>query len=245
MILLSLAFFGVAWLYGSVGFGGGSAYLSLLVLQGLGHEQLPLVSLTCNILVAGTSFFHYRRRGHFSWPLFWPFMLGSLPFAYWGGRLPIDKKLFLLILGLSLLAAALRLLITVPANTHERKPAFFVQLGIGAVIGFVSGLVGIGGGIFLSPIMLSLGWGKAKEVAAIASAFILVNSLAGLCGQWTKTPDLQWTAYWPLFLPVLVGAQCGSRLGAGIAFSQNKVRLVTAFLSLFASLRILYSFLLF
>lgn len=244
MVLLSIAFFFIAWIYASVGFGGGSAYLSLLVLKGLPYEQIPQLSLLCNILVSGTSFLNFRHRGHFSWSLFWPFAASSIPFAYLGAMLHVPKTFFLLILGLSLFAAGLRLLVKTPMQIQCRQTYLISQLAIGAVVGFISGLVGIGGGIFLAPILLNLGWGNAKQIATVASAFILVNSIAGLYGQWTKMNGFSIDAYWPLLLAVLVGGQCGSRLGSGMLFSQNNVRRLTACLSLFVSLRILYGLLL-
>ncbi len=244
MLLLSVSFFFIAWIYASVGFGGGSAYLSLLALKGLPYEQIPLLSLLCNIIVSGTSFLNFRHRGHFSWSLFWPFAASSIPFAYWGAMLHVPKALFLLILGFSLFAAGLRLLFKIPTETQARNTHLLSQLAIGAIVGFVSGLVGMGGGIFLAPIMLNLGWGNAKQVATVASAFILVNSVSGLYGQWTKMNGFSIDAYWPLLLAVLIGGQCGSRLGSGKMFSQNNVRRLTACLSLFVSLRILYGLLL-
>jgi uncharacterized membrane protein YfcA len=244
MVLLSIAFFFIAWIYASVGFGGGSAYLSLLILKGIPYEEIPQLSLLCNIIVAGTSFFHFQHRGHFSWSLFWPFAVSSIPFAYLGGGLHLPKTFFLLILGLSLCAAGLRLLLNVQTQKQLRQARFLSCFAIGSIVGFVSGLVGMGGGIFLAPIMLNLGWGSAKQVAAIASAFILVNSIAGLYGQWTKMNSLSIDSYWPLLLAVFVGGQCGSRLGSGVMFSQNSIRRVTACLSLFVSLRIMVSLLL-
>ncbi|PKL76018.1 MAG: sulfoacetate transporter, partial [Candidatus Melainabacteria bacterium HGW-Melainabacteria-1] len=209
-------FFGVALLYALVGFGGGSSYTALLFLFGLPYALIPTISLLCNLIVVSGGSWHFCRQGHYVPRLFWPFALSSVPMAFVGGLLPIGKELFLLLLGLSLFCAGLRLLwVETAAQGRETAlPPVPLALLIGAVLGLLSGLVGIGGGIFLAPLLLNLGWGRPKQVAATASLFILVNSLAGLLGQWLKQGNFaDILPYWPLLLAVLLGGQFGSRLG--------------------------------
>lgn len=243
---MTFAFFAIALLYAMAGFGGGSSYTALLYLFELPYQLIPILSLLCNLIVVSGGSLHFIRRGHYRPELFWPFTLASVPMALVGGLIPVGKQLFLGLLGLSLLAAAMRLLWLRPASADEHSgaelppagPALGPALAIGAGLGLLAGLVGIGGGIFLAPFLLNLRWGSAKQVAATASLFILVNSLAGLSGQLIKlgaAVDLR--PYWPLLLMVLLGGQLGSRLGAG-PLPQRWLSLTTAALVLFAGGRL-------
>ncbi|MDA0990894.1 MAG: sulfite exporter TauE/SafE family protein [Verrucomicrobia bacterium] len=241
-MLQPLLFFVVALLYACVGFGGGSSYVAFLALFDAPYEDIPQVALVCNIIVVSGGAYHFIRQRHFSGALFWPFALGSIPCAFVGGRIPIGKTAFLVLLGASLIIAGLRLLFIKRAATEEQPihtPHVGVATGTGGLLGLLSGLVGIGGGIFLSPIMMNFRWGRPKQVAATASVFILVNSLAGLGGQIVKHAGVSGIVpYWPLFLAVFVGGQIGSRLGAG-ALSQQRVRQLTAVLVLIVGVRIM------
>jgi uncharacterized membrane protein YfcA len=211
-------------------------------LAGVAYGQIPPVALLCNVIVVTGGVWHFTRNGHFEPRLFWPFVVTSMPFAFLGGRIPIPQDVFLVLLGVTLSLAGLRqLVVRVPDDAGDRETGspWLPACAIGAVLGLVSGMVGIGGGIFLAPVLLSLRWGRPKQVAATCAWFILVNSLAGLLGQLVKsgTPTelLEW---WPLALAVLAGGQIGSRLGAR-SISQRGVRLATAALVLVVGVRVL------
>lgn len=216
--LLPLLFFLTALSYAMVGFGGGSTYLALLVLFGLPYTTLPKIALLCNLIVVSGGCYHFARAGHLPWRRVLPWILLSIPMAYVGGRIPISQERFLLLLGLSLAVAGLRLFFIGQEQTPSaRAPAAEWAIGIpaGAGLGLLSGLVGLGGGIFLAPIFYFLRWGSARHIAAAASLFIWVNSLAGLCGQVAKS-GLSVDGHWllPLGVCVFLGGQVGSRLGS-------------------------------
>ena len=245
MTLLAAAFFVTAVLYASVGFAGGSTYTALLVLAGTSIAILPIVSLTCNLIVAGGGTHHFAKAGLVPWRRLWPLLAVSVPAAFVGGALPVSKPVFVALLGGSLLVAGLLLLLQrEPVDAGER-PARYRLLGpaIALPLGLLSGVVGIGGGIFLAPVLHLIGWDRAKRVAASASVFILVNSLAGLAGQATKLTDTaalaQVAAYWPLALAVLVGGQIGSRVGIQF-LPPTLLRRLTAVLILYVAGQLLW-----
>jgi uncharacterized protein len=240
--LLPVLFLAVALIYSMAGFGGGSSYIALLTLAGYPHERIPAVALVCNIVVVAGGAYHFVRARHFNWGLFWPFMATSVPLAFIGGRLPLTRESFLLLLGVTLLVAGALLIWPVGKNwaeTDVRSPSRAGSFVLGAGLGLLSGMVGIGGGIFLAPLLLHLRWATPKQVAALAAMFILVNSPAGLCGQLLKNPaalnDWRWLG---LAGAVLVGGQIGSRLGAW-RIPQDRVRRLTGVIVLAAALRIL------
>jgi hypothetical protein len=241
---LPLLFFGVAFIYSMVGFGGGSSYIALLALTGFPYDRIPPVALACNIVVVTGGVYHFARARHFNWGLFWPFMVGSVPMAFVGGRLPLREEVFLALLGTTLTVAGLMLLKSSPNNTSEadtvHPPGRVACLATGAGLGLLSGMVGIGGGIFLAPLLLHLRWATAKQVAAVSAMFILVNSLSGLTGQLSKNPralaDWDWLV---LVGAVLVAGQLGSHLGAR-RFSGARVRQLTGLVVLAAGGRILW-----
>ena len=242
--LLASLFFLTALLYASVGFGGGSTYTALLVLAGANYLIIPVVSLVCNILVVSGNTWRYKRAGLIHWARFWPFLVFSVPMAWLGGRIQIPKTVFIGLLALALLFAGLSLLFKPSSNTkHEVKNSLPVNALIGAGLGFLSGMVGIGGGIFLAPILHRIGWGKAKEIAALCSLFILVNSVSGLTGQLIKLgglAQLELTRpYWLLVPMVLVGGYIGNHMHIKI-LSETMVRKMTAILVLFVALRLLW-----
>lgn len=231
-----------ALIYGSVGFGGGSSYTALLTLSDLPPTWIPALSLTCNILVVAGSSAHFARRGHLAWPLAWPFLLTSIPCAYLGGRWPIRLEIFLALLGASLVLAGAALFVQRASNETSSLglPPCVLGLVLGATLGLLSGLVGVGGGIFLSPILLHRRWGTPKQIATTAALFILANSIAGLAGQLGKLSTFDPLAgRWPLFLAVIAGGQIGSLLGSG-PFPQRLVRAITAVLVMAAGLRVLW-----
>jgi uncharacterized membrane protein YfcA len=247
MTWLAALFALTAALYAMVGFGGGSTYNALLVLAEVDYRLLPSIALLCNLIVVTGGTWRYARAGHLDWRFVAPFVLLSMPMAWLGGRLPIERETFVLLLGLSLLAAGLLMLFErrdpVMAKPIQRSPTqLALAVALGAGIGLLSGLVGIGGGIFLAPLLHTLRLATPKAIAATASVFILLNSLAGLAGQATKLGSLDHgravLEWWPLFLAVLVGGQLGSWLGAG-RFSEVTVKRLTAVLVLYVAVRLL------
>lgn len=244
-VWLVLAFFTIAFFYSMVGFGGGSSYLAVLALAGLSYQHIPPIALTCNLIVAGGGFIHFYGGGHFKPRKVLPFIVLSVPMAYLGGTILIKKEFFFLLLGLSLLAAAARMAIS--GHYFEKtkeiswKRAWSVGLPVGGGLGFLSGLVGIGGGIFLSPLLLVMRWVNVKQAAACASFFIFVNSFSGLMGQLQKGSSH--TEYLlALGGAVFIGGQMGSRLGS---FHLPKVGLqrVLAALILIVAIKLLSGFL--
>lgn len=240
---LVLAFLVTALLYASVGFGGGSTYNALLVLAGTDYRILPAIALICNIIVVAGGSWRFARERCVPWRRLWPILLLSAPLAWIGGRIPIARDSFVLILGLSLLVAAI-LMLTQREREHpigsDPRWRWAAQL-TGAGVGLLSGLVGIGGGIFLAPILHLARWAEPRVIAGTASVFILVNSLAGLAGQASKigTDRLgQVGAYWPLMLAVLIGGQVGSLLGARL-LPPRVIRIATALLIAYVAARLL------
>jgi len=251
MIGLAILFAATAALYASVGFGGGSTYIALLALAALDYRLLPIIALLCNIIVVTGGTIRFQMRGLIDWSRIWPILILSVPAAWLGGRMEIEKDGFLLLLGLSLAAAGILLIVEPfikPAAAAPRKrqwtahPLFAPAIGTG--IGFLSGMVGIGGGIFLAPILLLTRWADSRRIAATASLFILVNSIAGLGGQLMKSGfssgEEAVLAYWPLFLGVLLGGQIGSFL-ASKALPEIWIRRLTALLILYVAARILWT----
>ena len=243
---MPILFFIIALVYSAVGFGGGSSYIAALALFDYPYESIPVIALICNVIVVSGGIYHFRNKGHFNWSLFWPFALSSIPMAFIGGRIPISRDFFLLLLGVCLFLIAVRLLFVnrgVKNYSEYKMPRTSLALVLGAVLGLIAGMVGIGGGIFLAPLLLYLRWGLPKQIAATAALFILLNSLSGLTGQLVKgTSMTDFLDYWPLFLSVFIGGQIGSRLGSGNILSQRIIKDLTALLVLFVSLRILYMF---
>lgn len=242
---MTLLFFIIALVYSAVGFGGGSSYIAALALFDYPYESIPVVALICNVIVVSGGIYNFRKNGHFKWSLFWPFVVSSIPMAFIGGRIPVSKEFFLILLGVSLFLIAVRLLL-INRGTKDyseyKMPRTSVALLLGAVLGLVAGMVGIGGGIFLAPLLLHLRWGLPKQIAATAALFILLNSLSGLAGQFVKgTSMIDLLDYWPLFLSVFIGGQIGSRIGSGQVLSHRTVKDLTALLILFVSLRIFYT----
>lgn len=217
MDYLPIAFFVIAFFYSMVGFGGGSSYLVLLVLSGISYQSIPPVALVCNLIVATGGFYHFYRAGHFRPEIAMPFMMLSIPMAYLGGSIVISKQMFCILLGLSLCFVALRLVMTTQTFSEVKaitwKQFWIMGLPLGGAIGFLAGIVGIGGGIFLSPLLIFLRWTHVKQAAAIAALFIVVNSCSGFLGHLQKGMiDLSLIA--PLGFAVFLGGQIGARLGA-------------------------------
>ena len=246
MTLLAILFLVSATLYSSVGFGGGSTYLALLLIWGIPYFIFPIVALSCNIIVVSANCFNYIRAGNLNLKLLLPYLVGSIPLAYIGGSLPIEKRLFEILLFLVLITAGTLLLFNFKSyddkDENYKKIPSIISVLIGGILGFVSGVVGIGGGIFLSPILFLLRTGKPKHIVTSASLFILINSISGIIGQLSKnTVFSEIQNYWYLLAVVLIGGQIGNFLNLKI-FSTRALALVTAFLVLFVAFRMLIRF---
>jgi len=242
--LLASLFFVTALLYASVGFGGGSTYTALLVLTGASYLIIPVISLVCNILVVSGNSWRYGRAGLIRWTRVWPFLVLSVPMAWIGGLIHIPKTVFIGLLALALFFAGLALLFKPePKPNTGATISLSLSATVGAGLGLLSGIVGIGGGIFLAPILHRIGWGKAKEIAALCSLFILVNSVSGLTGQLIKLGSLEQLEltrpYWLLVPMVLIGGYIGNHMSIKL-FSENTVRKMTAILILFVAARLLW-----
>ena len=242
MIILSILFFVTAILYSSVGFGGGSTYLALLLIWGVPYFILPIIALSCNIIVVSGNCFNYIRSGNLNLKLLIPYLTGSIPLAFIGGSLPVDKQLFEILLFLVLLIAGIFLLLNFKSyddnEENYRKIPFIISIFIGGILGFASGVVGIGGGIFLSPILFLIRAARPKHIVTAASLFILINSASGIIGQLTKNSVLtEIQNYWPLLIVVLIGGQLGNFLNLKV-FPTRILALVTSGLVLFVAVRI-------
>jgi hypothetical protein len=210
---LALAVLAVAFLYASIGQAGASGYIAVMSLAGLAPAEIRPTALALNVLVAAIASAQFRRAGHFSWPLFWPFALLSVPMAFVGGALALPARAFQVAVGLLLLAAAARLLLRPAAAGAERPPARAVALALGAALGLLAGLTGTGGGVFLMPLFVLRGWANAQRAAAVTALFILVNSLAGLAGHLSAARELPALAL-PLGVAVAIGGAAGAWLGS-------------------------------
>jgi uncharacterized protein len=241
MIILSIFFFITAILYSSVGFGGGSTYLALMLIWDIPYYIFPVIALFCNIIVVSGNSINYVRSGNFSFNLLFPYLIGSIPFTFFGASILITKELFEILLFVILVVAGVFLFIESKSfNNNDirvNKVSKILSIIIGSVIGFISGIVGIGGGIFLSPILFLMKAGYPKQIAATASLFILINSIFGVAGQLTKDVVFgEFLNFWPLFLAVLIGGQIGNYLN--IKFLSNKaLALITSLLVIFVAVR--------
>jgi len=241
MFILSILFFITAILYSSVGFGGGSTYLTLLLIWDVPYYIFPVIALICNIIVVSGNSVNYSRAGNFNFRLLTPYLIGSVPLAFIGGSIRIEKELFEIFLFLVLTIAGIALFFQNKTfkdnNVKYSLPPLYLSLIIGSILGLISGIVGIGGGIFLSPILFLLKAAPPKQIITAASLFILINSISGVIGQLTKDYVFdQILNYWLLFLAVLIGGQIGNYINLKI-FSNRTLALVTACLVIFVAIR--------
>ena len=241
-IVLSLMLLMAALLYSSVGHGGASGYLAVMALFNIAPPIMKPAALVLNLGVAGLGFIRYTRAGFFSWKLFWPFAALSIPFAIFGGTWKLPNHTYKILLGTVLIFAAVRLSMKqAPRNsTEENTIPFFPALGIGAAIGFVSGLTGVGGGIFLSPVLLFMRWADVRQSAAVSAAFIFVNSIAGLAGltyRGSGSLELPKQIWWWM-AAVLIGGVIGTELGAR-RFSPLAMRRMLALVLIIAGVKML------
>ena len=247
MLLLAILFLVTAILYSSVGFGGGSTYLALLLIWKVPYLIFPVIALSCNIIVVSGNCFNYIRAGNLNLKLLMPYLAGSIPLSFIGGSLPIEKKIFEILLFFVLSAAGILLLFNYKSYDGKeeiyKKIPNIISVPIGGVLGFLSGVVGIGGGIFLSPILFLLKAGRPKQIVTAASLFILINSFFGIAGQLSKNSVLlEVKNYWFLLIAVLIGGQIGNFLNLKI-FPVRILVLVTASLVLFVAIRMGFRFL--
>ncbi len=236
-------FFVIAFIYASVGFGGGSSYLAILALYALPFKEMRLIALICNIIVVSGGTVIFIKNKQVNWKKILPLALISVPMAFFGATVKLKQDTFFVILGCSLIVAAILLWIKTRRSDAEnittRKDNYIKDGVIGGAIGFLSGMVGIGGGIFLSPLLNLIKWDTAKRIAATASVFIFVNSIAGIAGQLTTLQtDFNFTRIMLLCVAVFLGGQAGSRMGA-IKFNQLVIRRLTATLVFAAGVEVL------
>ena len=237
MIFLLLLFV-VAFLYAAVGHGGASGYLALMVVFGMMPEIMKPTALLLNLFVSLSAFVLFYKEGHFKWKIFLPFALASIPFSFLGGMISLDASVYKKILGILLLIPVIRLIAFPNKDINDLKQStLFLSLLIGACIGFLSGLIGIGGGIILSPVLLLLAWTNQKQTAAISALFIFVNSLSGLAGQLTKGINFQ-SEMFILVGVAFAGGSVGAWLGAR-KFNQNILKYLLATVLLMASVKLL------
>ena len=204
--------------YAAVGHGGASAYLAAMALAGVAPQEMRPVALLLNVLVSSLATWKFWRAGHFRWRLFWPFAAVSIPLAYVGGAVTLPGQAYKVLVGLVLLYAAWQLWHSVRAGEEMRvlrEPPLGWAMCIGAAMGLLAGLTGVGGGIFLSPLLLMLGWAGTKQTSAVAAPFILVNSIAGLAAIFVAKSAVLWPTYvWALVPAVLAGGWLGAEYGS-------------------------------
>lgn len=240
LIFFYILLFLVALLYSSVGHGGASGYLALMALFGVASTVMKPTALMLNLFVSLTSFIQFYRGKHFIWQIFWPFALASIPMAYLGGKIQVDDDIYKKILGILLLIPVVRFLFFSNIKVTDHKKANIpLSMLVGASIGFLSGLIGIGGGIILSPVLLLLRWTNQKETAAISALFIFVNSIAGLVGQLSK--GVEFSVDMISFVVVaFIGGLCGAYLGA-LRFPQTVLKFVLGVVLAMASYKLLFT----
>ena len=241
MIILSIFFFITAIFYSSVGFGGGTTYLALMLIWDIPYYIFPIIALICNIIVVSGNSINYVRSGNLNLKLLTTYLMGSIPFAFFGASISITKELFEILLFVILIIAGIFLLIESKSFNDDQikinSIPKIISLLIGSIIGFTSGIIGIGGGIFLSPILFLMKAGYPKQIATTASLFILINSIFGVAGQLTKDIVFdEFLNFWPLFIAVLIGGQIGNFLN--IKFLSGKtLAIITSLLVIFVAIR--------
>ncbi|MFP3833781.1 sulfite exporter TauE/SafE family protein [Chryseobacterium sp. SIMBA_028] len=241
-----LLFLIIAFVYSSVGFGGGSSYLAVLAMYSLPYQEIRLTALICNVIVVVGGVYIYIKNKQIDWKKILPITLVSVPMAYLGATLKISQETFFLILGVTLIIAAILLWVRTEVKSEEKSAEASKQFilrnsFLGGGIGFLSGLVGIGGGIFLSPLLNLLKWDTPRKIAATSSVFILVNSISGIFGQFSKlSVDIDYFRIISLCLAVLIGGQIGSRMS--LKWNPLIIKRMTAVLVLVAGINILIKY---
>jgi uncharacterized membrane protein YfcA len=226
----------VALLYSSVGHGGASGHLAVMALFSVSSTVTRPAALVLNVFVASIAFVQFYRAKSFDWRIFLPFAAASVPLAYLGGRVQLAEPVYRIILGVCLILAAVRLSIQLKSETEPMRPPIVVCLLIGAILGFVSGLVGVGGGIFLTPVLLLMNWSDTKTAAGVSALFIVVNSLSALTAVSRDLSQLSSTVYvW--IIAAIVGGIIGSTLGSR-RFDSLTMRRVLAIVLVFAGIKL-------
>ncbi len=239
LALISVAIGVVAFLYSSVGHAGASGYIATLTLCGFATGAIKPTALVLNILVASIGTFQFWRAGHFAWSLFWPFALLSVPAAFLGGYQQLPASIFKPLVGVVLLLSAVRLFFRRGDPLEVSPPALPTAMGVGAGIGFLSGLTGTGGGIFLTPLLLFFRWARTRNAAAVSALFILVNSIAGLIGHFTSGQAVPSMA-WVLAVTAVAGGTLGSHLGSR-RFSVRTVSVLLATVLVIAGAKLIFT----
>lgn len=238
-IFIIFAIFAVAILYSSVGHGGASGYLAVLAFFSVAPGVTRPTALLLNVFVASIAFFQFHRAKHFDWKIFLPFAATSIPFAFVGGMIILPTPVYKIILGAVLILAAVRLAWNFTAQKESAAPNIWAALIIGAVIGLLSGLVGVGGGIFLTPILLFFNWTETKKAAGISALFILVNSISGLLGNYKQVTELS-TNVWVWVIAATIGGVIGATLGSRY-FDSLTLRRVLALVLLIAGAKLIFT----
>lgn len=239
LVLLTSAIFLVAFLYSSVGHAGASGYIAVMSLAGLAPATIKPVALTLNIVVAVIGTYQFWRAGHFSWRLFWPFAILSIPLAFVGGYINLPTHVFKLLVGIVLLFSAVYFFVRAPQKDAAREPSHAVAIPVGGGLGLLSGLTGTGGGIFLTPLMLFMHWATVKRTAAVSALFILVNSISGLAGNISSTRNFPTFAL-VLVAAVIVGGTAGSYLGSR-RFEPVVIKRLLAIVLLIAGCKLIFT----
>jgi len=237
-ILIVAAVFIVAALYSSVGHGGASGYLAVMAFLSVAPEVTRPTALVLNLFVASIATIQFYRSGYFSWRIFLPFAAASIPMAFVGGMIHLPTNVYKIVLGAVLIFAAFRLAINLKGDDEVSEPPIIWALLIGAVIGLLSGLVGVGGGIFLTPVLLLAKWSETKTAAGVSAMFILVNSISGLAGNIRQAGDLPATV-WIWIAAAVVGGIIGSTLGSK-RFNSLTLRRVLAVVLVFAGIKLIF-----
>ena len=238
VILIIVAIFVVAVLYSSVGHGGASGYLAVMAFMAVAPEITRPTALVLNVFVASIAGVQFYRSGYFSWRIFLPFAVASIPLAFVGGMIHLPTSVYKIVLGAVLIFAAFRLAINLKGDDDVREPPIVWALLIGAVIGLLSGLVGVGGGIFLTPVLLLAKWSETKTAAGVSAMFILVNSISGLAGNIGQLGNLPATV-WFWIAAAVAGGILGSTLGSK-RFNSLTLRRVLALVLVFAGIKLIF-----
>ena len=239
---LVLIFLFIAFVYSSVGLGGGSSYTAVMAITGVSIVFIPTVSLLLNILVTSLGTYHFTRHKHVNFSLLLPFLLSSMPMSFLGASLHLDKGIFQYILLFSLVLVVLRIYFWDQVSLRieiNQKQKLLLSILTGGILGLIAGIVGIGGGIYLAPLILLFNLGTVKEAAGCAVIFVFLNSVMGLLGKASQDQINELIAYWPLVLAVIVGGFLGSRLGA-VSLNPKVMEKVLGVILIFAILIILF-----
>ena len=239
LVMLTAGVFVIAVLYSSVGHAGASGYIAVMSLLSLAPAEIKPIALALNILVASIGSWQFWRAGHFSWSLFWPFALLSVPFAFLGGYLNLPTQVFKVIVGIVLLVSAAQFLVRPPAEGEPHPPARPLAMGVGAGLGMLSGMTGTGGGIFLTPLLIFLRWARTKTASAVSALFILMNSISGLLGNISATqtfPRFGFSLLVAAGVGGAIGSYCGSRRLAPLV-----IKRLLAVVLILAGLKLVFS----